>query len=126
MALIPFLERIPALPREVFKRFMPRNGEKERGNALLMFTAGGIISARHPDNSCTSPGTVKLLRLLLKSPLNPLHCSAVKSTSSPVDYSPPSAAFITKFMMKQFCVLFLRRSRYRGGTCSRGDRKHTL
>lgn len=60
------------------------------------------------------------LLLLPNIPLNPLHCSAVKSSSSPTVYSPPSAAFITKFMMKQFCVLFLQLSRYQGQTYSQG------
>lgn len=68
-------------------------------------------------------GTVKQLRLLPRSLLNPFHCSAVKSTSSPVGHSPPSAAFITKFMMRQFCVLFLHWSRFQGRTCSLGHRE---
>lgn len=65
-------------------------------------------------------GTWMQLLPLLRSLLNPFHCSAVKSTSSPVDHSPPSAAFITKFMMKQFCVLFLHWSRFQGQICSLG------
>lgn len=84
----------------------------------VKFGAGWIISAQYPHNYWASTGTVILL--LLNSPLNPLHCSAVKSTSSPEDYSPPSAAFITKFMMKLFCVLFLQWSRYQRQTCSQG------
>lgn len=60
--------------------------------------------------------------LLLLPPsilLNPLRCSAVKSTSRQAVYSPPSAAFITKFMMKQFCVLPLQWSRYRDRPAAR-------
>lgn len=82
------------------------------------FGAGWSILSQYPHpNYQPSTGTVLQL---LNSPLNPLHCSAVKSTPSPADYSPPIAAFITKFMMKQFCVLFLQWSRYQGQTCSKG------
>lgn len=69
----------------------------------------------------TSPVWVLPLLLLLPHiPSNPLHCSVVKSTSRRAHYLPPSAAFITKFMMKQFCIPFLRWSRYQGQTCSKG------
>lgn len=60
-----------------------------------------------------------LLLLPPSIPLNPLRCSAVKSTSRQAVYSPPSAAFITKFMMKQFCVLLLQWSRYRDRPAAR-------
>lgn len=77
------------------------------------FGAGWIIPALFPcDYRAT--GTVMPLQRLRNSPLNPWDCSAVKSTASPADHSPPSAAFITKFMMKQFCALLLHWSRYRG------------
>ncbi len=107
------------VPWEVFGK----EGKSEKEGAADVWSqecgAGWIISAQHPHNyqARTSGG---LPLTLLNSPLNPLHCSAVKSTSSPADYSPPSAAFITKFMMKQFCVLLLQWSRYQGQTCSQG------
>lgn len=105
-----------------------RRGEREReregeGDCAAdawsqEFGAGWIIPSHHPHHHRPSTSTALLP---LNSPLNPLHCSAVKSTSSPAHYSPPSAAFITKFMMKQFCVLLLLWSRYQGQTCSRGE-----
>lgn len=79
----------------------------------------GLYQPSIPITTMASTSTVLPLPPL-NSPLNPLHCSAVKSTSSLADYLPPSAAFITKFMMKQFCVLFLQWSRYQGQTCSQG------
>lgn len=81
------------------------------------------VPVMRAQDSTDRAGPVMQLRLLPRSLLNPFHCSAVKSTSSPVDHSPPSAAFITKFMMRQFCVLFLRWSRFQGRSCSLGHRE---
>lgn len=120
----------PALPcPERFLKDGCRKKERERVIADVWsqeFGAGWIISSQYPTNYWVSTTSrVLLLLLLLNNPLSPLHCSAVKSTSSPADYSPPIAAFITKFMMKQFCVLFPQWSGYQGQTCSRGRRIYT-
>lgn len=100
------------------RRWMQNDRKREGMRSYLK--SGVWCRMDYPHNYRAGTCTVLLLLLLINSPSNPLHCSAVKSTSSPADYSPPIAAFITKFMMKQFCVLFLQWSRYRGQTCSQG------
>ncbi|KAF6726543.1 hypothetical protein FQA47_020490 [Oryzias melastigma] len=65
------------------------NAEAQDGLPLLSFTQDYLAGSRE---------AVQQLNI----PLNPFHCSAVKSTSCQAHHSPPSAAFITKFMMKHF------------------------
>ena len=90
--------------------------QKECVAEVSSFVKDGLSSPSVPHNYPAN--TSAALLLLVSIPLNPFHCSAVKSTSRQADYSPPSAAFITKFMMKQFCVLLLQWPRYQGQTCS--------
>lgn len=111
------------------RRLMPTSPEEPAqhlpggGDRKVQSPETSWVPVMRAQDSPHGAGTVMQLRLLPRSLLNPFHCSAVKSTSSPVDHSPPSAAFITKFMMRQFCVLFLRWSRFQGRTCSLGHRE---